>query len=239
LSLNLPSLDDIIFILFLIIPGYISLKIVIKISGIKREISEYDLLFSSIIISGIIYSITGIILNKLNYDELKSTIIQPVGIAYILSVTFFIGIIFGLTFYGWRIINNYVPNDSWTSVIEKYDKKYDDPWVIIYTKDGKEYKGIINYFAIEKEKKSLTISTPKIIFRDDNFVLIDELLLGDEMYFSNKDILRILFLHNNNMIENMGIIERLKNKMIKKEISRIRELEMQIKELQRQNCNKE
>jgi hypothetical protein len=63
---------------------------------------------------------------------------------------------------------------------------------LIYTTDGKEYKGIINYYDTGEEPNSITISRPYQILRDENFYVRDEFEVGKEILFKEKDILRII-----------------------------------------------
>jgi hypothetical protein len=191
---SFPSFTDIIFISIIIIPGYIVLKIIRYFAGIKRKISDLDLTFSSIVFSIVVYGLTGIFLKIYNYEDLKNRIIEADGIIIIFGITCFIGLILGLITYTWRVKERYVPDDTWISVIKKFEKKYKYPWVIICTKDNKEYKGILNYYAIEDEERVLSIIYPKLIFRDKDFKWIDDLEMGEEIYFSKDNIQRIIFL---------------------------------------------
>lgn len=191
----LPSFSDIFFIILIVLPGYVTTKILRNIGGLKRRMPDAELLYSSLIFSLIIYSIIGYIFQINDYEGLKNEVLKPYSIPTVLFTTIGVGIIFGIVIYGWRWYNNVVPDDAWTSVIKDYANKYDDTWVIIYTSDGKEYKGSLDYWGIEHEPRELTIKEPYRILMNENFKLIEDVYMGDEMYFSEKDILRMLFMN--------------------------------------------
>lgn len=190
----LPSFSDIFFIILIVIPGYISIKIYRNIGGLKRIMPDKEILYSSLFLSTIIYFVLGFIFQINDYDALKNEILKPNNIPIVLITTVVVGAIFGAILYAWRRYKSLVPDDCWTSVLRDYVAIYDDPWIVVYTSDGKEYKGILGYFGIEHEPKELTIEQPYRILRDNNFNLIENVFLGDEMFFTEKDILRILFM---------------------------------------------
>ena len=190
----LPSFSDIFFIILVVLPGYVSTKILRNIGGLKRRISDTELLYSSLIYSTVIYFILGFLFHKNDYDALKNVVLKPYNIPIVLITTVVVGVIFGVILYAWRKYKAIVPDDCWTSVLRDYSDMYDDTWIVVYTSDGKEYKGILGYFGIEHEPRELTIVEPYRILRDNKYKLIEDVFLGDEMYFTEKDILRVLFM---------------------------------------------
>ena len=186
------------------LPGYIATKILRNIGGLKRRISETELLYTSLIYSTIIYFILGFLFRKNDYDALKNEVLKPYNVPIVLITTALVGAFFGIILYVWRrYAKGIVPDDCWTSVLHDYVS--DDAWIVVYTRDGKEYKGALGYFGIEHEPRELTIVEPYRIRRDDKFKLIEDVFLGAEIYFTDKDILRILFM------ERESIIHELKN----------------------------
>lgn len=190
----LPSFPDIFLIILIVIPGYISVRIFRKIGGLRRIISDTELLYTSLIYSIIIYTILGWYFQLNDYDSLKAELLKPYNIPKVLATTIIVGVILGAIVFTWRIINNIVPEDCWTSIIYEYNKKYDDIWVIVYSSDGKEYKGSIGYWGIGQDSKEITIVEPYRILRDEKFKKIEDVYLGEEMLFTEKDILRVLFM---------------------------------------------
>lgn len=66
-------------------------------------------------------------------------------------------------------------------------------WLLVYTTDGKEYKGWYSRVSLEGEPRELVISDPRLIIRKDG-LFDSEVLLGKEMLFLEKDIRRLAFL---------------------------------------------
>lgn len=190
----LPSFPDIFLIILIIIPGYASVKIFRRIGGLRRKVSDTELLYTSLMYSLIIYAILGWYFQLNDYDLLKAELLKPYNIPKVLATTAIVGVIVGAIALIWRILNHVVPEDCWITVIDKYSKKYDSIWVIVYSSDGKEYKGKIGMWGIGQDQKEMTIREPYWILRDEKFKKVHDVYLGDEMLFTEKDILRIVFM---------------------------------------------
>ncbi len=63
----------------------------------------------------------------------------------------------------------------------------------VYTKDGKEIQGTLNYAGKEEVEKEIIISNPILIIRDSEHKNTEQRELGKEMLFTNNNISRIAF----------------------------------------------
>lgn len=154
-----------------------------------------------------IYILSGLILNVKDFDDLKNIVIQP-NKAFILScITLVIGFLIGFLFRLYRNWKGYVPYDTWTSVLNAHAR---GDWVLIHTSDGQEYEGIIRYFSIEDEPRELSIIKPIRVIRDNNLNQDEtkSFFMGEEIFFSEKDIKRIVFLQEESIEENENTISR-------------------------------
>jgi len=66
-------------------------------------------------------------------------------------------------------------------------------YVIVYTENGLEYKGILHLSGAEENAKELTIKYPKLILRDKDWAVVSEIEMGKEIMFTKGDIRRVLF----------------------------------------------
>jgi len=65
-------------------------------------------------------------------------------------------------------------------------------WVIVLTKDGDEFMGLLHYNAGSKEPREVTIRKPTKIIRSED--AIEEEDWGEEILFLEDDIKRIVFM---------------------------------------------
>ena len=144
-----PSFPDVFLIILIVIPGYISVIIHRKIGGVKRIVSDTVLLYTSLMHSIVIYAISSLYFQLNEYDSLKVELLKPYNIPTVLAITTIVGVIIGLIARAWRKLNNVVPEDSWMSVFDKYQKKYDAiPWIKIA---GIRDRLIHQYFGVNYE----------------------------------------------------------------------------------------
>ena len=66
---------------------------------------------------------------------------------------------------------------------------------MVYTDNNLEYKGMMNYAGLctEGEQREVILSNPKLILRDKDWNVLDEVEMGKEVLFTEKDVRRILF----------------------------------------------
>lgn len=119
--------------------------------------------------------------------------LRPENLLEILGLGLTLGIVPGLItrFIRTRKGRRIVPGNPWQAAMRTASRK--GSWVIVYTKDGKEYKGILHYSGGKGEKQQISIRKPKMIMRDDNWKVMQEFKMGKEIFFKEEDLQRIVF----------------------------------------------
>lgn len=83
--------------------------------------------------------------------------------------------------------------DPWNYAMDKLARAKEGAYCIVYTENGLEYKGALRFAGVEEEVKEIIISNPKLILREKDWSILEEVEMGKEMLFTEKDILRVLF----------------------------------------------
>jgi len=190
---DLPSnISEIFFIMVIVLPGYLYLKIFREISLLKKPIPSSEVLYQSLTFSLFNIIIAGLMFKTTDLNILRSILIQPEKLSEFMIFTLTLVIISSLVPRFWLTSHGYVPKDTWTHTIEE-KRGIEFPWVIINTVKGEEYKGILKAYGVGNEPRDLSLLSPIKILRDESFEIVDEVNMGDGMYFTEKDISRILF----------------------------------------------
>jgi len=186
----LPSLADVIFVIVLLVPGFIALTIFRWLAILEKKLSEYLLVLWSLFFSLFIYAIFSWLTGISNIDSIRDNILLPENLVKILSLGLAFGIIPGmivrLTFR-----RHFVRGDCWEASMKQASKK--GCWVIVYTNDGREYKGYLHYSGGGDSPREISIRSPKLILRDNKFKVLKEVEMGKEIFFQEKDLQRIMF----------------------------------------------
>ena len=187
----LPSLTDIIVVIVLVSPGFISFIVFKWLSIVEKKFSELEIIIYSLIFSLLIYPIFGAITGCSDIDSLRNSIFQPNNVALIVGL----GLLFGFIPGGivrLSLRKGLIREDCWNLCMGRADKS--NSWVIVYTKDGFEYKGILHLSGTKGEhSRELVIEKPKLILRDKNGKLLNEIKTGSEILFLQEDIRRVIF----------------------------------------------
>jgi hypothetical protein len=195
MSLPIPdNVSDVILIIIFLIPGYFSLRIFRYLAYWKEELSEFDVSLLSILFSGLIYISVALFINQQSIDEFKKILLMPINLIYIIGFTFLIGIIPGYIIRKLKERKHEIFFDVWEAVLNRSIETNERTWVLIYTQDNKEYKGYIHMYENKNENKDITLKNPLMIIRDDDFYIKNEVEMGDEIFFKESDISRIVFI---------------------------------------------
>ena len=186
----LPSLNDVVFVIVMLIPGFVALVLFRWIMVLERKISDYQLVIWSVFLSLLIYGVFGWYTGISNLDDIRDSILLPENLVGILALSLFLGVVPGSIL---RIAfrRNIVRGDSWESAMREASKE--GSWVIIYTSDGHEYLGTLHYSGMKDFSKEVSIRNPIQVYRDSKGNLEEKVEFGKEILFSEKDILRIVF----------------------------------------------
>lgn len=188
----LPSLSDVVFVMVLLIPGFISFVLIRWIAIFESELSDSRLVIWSLFLSLVIYGVFGWFTGMTEFDTIRDNMLVPQNLLGILVLSFLIGTIPGLIIRG-AFRKNIARGDSWQASMKIASKLVKAPWVMIHTMDGHEYKGTLHYTGGKGFPKEVSIRKPKQIFRDSDGYLLEEVEIGKEMLFSEKDVARIAF----------------------------------------------
>lgn len=190
--------------MIIVLPGYLYLKIFRNIGLLKKPIPSKEMLYQSLTFSLLNIIIASLVFKTTDLNILRSILIQPGKLSVFMILTLSIVILLSLFPRFWLKSHGYTPKDTWTHTIE-VGRDIELPWVIINTVKGEEYKGILRAYGVGNEPRDLSILSPIKILRDESFETVDEIYMGKEMYFTEKDISRVLFFGN--QIEHENVTE--------------------------------
>lgn len=187
----LPSLADVIMVIVLLFPGFISFIVFKWISIVERKFSDFETVVWSLFGSLLIYTVFSAITGISDIDSIRDGIFLPSNVALILGLSLLFGIIpSGIVKFSVR--KRIVRGDCWDACMGRANQK--NSWVIIHTENGLEYKGILHIYGTKGEHpRELVIEKPKLILRDNNGKVLNEVRMGREILFLQKDIRRIVF----------------------------------------------
>ena len=186
----LPSLADVILVLIIIIPGFISLCLFRWLTVYERKISENQLILLSLVCSLFIYGIFSYLTGISNIDNFRDIIFMPNNLLLILAIGLAIGGIPGL-FIKFAFRRNVLTGDCWEITMKEASRM--GSWVIVYTNDGKEYEGSLHYSGSGDDPREISIRNPTMIIRNAKGELENEFEWGKEIFFPQADIKRIVF----------------------------------------------
>lgn len=191
----LPSLVDVVTVIVLLLPGFVSLVLFKWVSIVERKFSDFETVIWSLFLSLFVYSVFSAITGINNVDNMRDAIFLPINLFTILGLSLIFGILPGaIVRYGLR--ERVVRGDCWDVCMSRAENKK-HLWAIVYTENGLEYKGRLHIYGIEGEhNRELVIEEPKLIKRDNNGKVLNEIQVGREILFLQNDIKRIAFLED-------------------------------------------
>lgn len=185
----LPSIDDVAFVIVLLIPGFFSLTLYRWLTIDERKMSDYHMVIWSVFASLIIYVINGILTGVTDVNLIKENILSPPTLLTILSLSVLLGLIPGLTVkYAFK--RYVVRGDPWYAAMQKAKE---GAWVNVFTVGGQEYSGYLNYIGGKECSKEISIREPLLVKRDAQGEISGQVEMGKEILFTEKDIARIVF----------------------------------------------
>ncbi len=130
-----------------------------------------------------------------NLDMIRDQIFVPSNFVLLNGYTLVLGIIAGVVL-KIKFRKNVKLGSAWDNTIDRLTQLKERPFCIVYTENGLEYKGALEWAGIEEEKKEIVIETPKLILRDKDWNIIDEIEMGKAMLFTERDIRRLLLFND-------------------------------------------
>lgn len=186
--MSLPSLTGVITVAVLIVPGFYAFLVVKKLVPSKqKKFSDYEMTIYSLMYALPILATYCLATGTNGIDDLATGIFNVYNLALLFGLALFWGLSSGL-FARLVVGRNQVISECW----DEFGKRLGDgSYVLVYTEDGREYKGWICFYDHSEGKYELIIGDPKLILRDKNWKVLKEIKTGQEMLFTQKDIRRI------------------------------------------------
>ncbi len=187
----LPSLADIVLVVVLLVPGFVAFILFRKIAIREKQPSDFEATVWSLFISLAIYAVFGFATGLNNFDLIRDNIFVPYYLAIIFGLAFGFGVVPGITA---RVLfrRGIRSGDCWESCLRSGSQK--GGYVLIFTSDGKEYKGELRLAGYSEAPKEIVISNPKMILRDPDWDVKQELSMGETILFKEDDVKRVVFL---------------------------------------------
>lgn len=189
-ELALPSLADVILVIIIIMPGFISLCLFRWLAVYERKISNNELTLMSLVCSFFIYGIFSYLTGISDIDKFRDNIFVPHNLLLILLLGIVIGGTPGIIirhFYR----KNVLTGDCWEIAMKVASRK--GSWIIVYTDDGNEYMGTLHYSGSGEDPREISIRNPTMIIRNNSGEIENEFEWGKEIFFTTDDIKRVVF----------------------------------------------
>ena len=198
---KIPStFEEIIVTLIFILPGFLAIFLASKLAYFEEPRSVFEHTLWSLISSIIIYVVFIFAKGITNYESLSNIVFQPETISAIIVIALIEGIAIACLdrldplkylrqMVQWRAKTKYSPTQNvWDEEFARKAPSY----VLVYTKTGLEYKGVVASWTVGKTPKELLIARPKLILRDEQWEVLDEIEMGDSIIFLEDDIARVV-----------------------------------------------
>lgn len=196
----LPSLTDALFIIFLLVPGFLSFQIFNTLTkNISRRTQFEETLWTLVFTTGIylvslflLVNLRGVTFNS--PEDSIGILLSSQGLPTILGVMFSIPIF--LTLFQSATRSRLINADTWNKFIYDLSRVKLGSAVTIITRDGSEYKGFLKTAGFGNESKEVLLSHPVQILRNKKMKVVTEFSPGEELYFHSNDIARIIRLES-------------------------------------------
>jgi hypothetical protein len=183
---SLGTVTDIWVLIILIIPGFLTFKILLWLAAYELKIDQFTSTIYSLICSLIVFIPIAYIFDIESLNEIGSIVIDSRVIAFIIALAILFGAIPGVLI---RITfrRKFKFRSPWDGLGDDYLGKA----IIIYAADNREYIGWIKRISRGKdEKKEISLGNPRLVRRLNGK---SELVpLGDELLFTEGSIRTIL-----------------------------------------------
>lgn len=186
--------NDILIAILLILPGFISVYFIKKISVQEEKWSSQEFYFWSLFISVIIFSIFSLIEEIKTFDGIENFIFdyKKIALLYLLSIAS--GVILGYVIK--RVVHGeyrLLPGQVWSISLRRLNE-HEGKFVTIFTTDNLEFMGRVRLYSTREDSpREILIEEPVQIIRNDKMKSINEIEWGKEILFTESDIKRIVF----------------------------------------------
>ena len=189
----LPSLVDAAVVVVLLVPGSVTFITIRKFAALERKLSEIETIIWSVFLSIVVLLPFGLITGLTDIDKIRDGIFVHYNLAVLATLIFSIGTVVGVG-YKRFFRKGIVPGEPWHIAFRIIGKsKRERSYAIVYTTTNLEYKGQVHYAGEYEQQKELILYAPVQIFRDEKRHIVEQMEVGKEMLFTEKDVSRIAF----------------------------------------------
>jgi hypothetical protein len=189
--LTLPSLEDVVFVIVLLLPGFFSIVLFKKIGIREKKISDFESTIWSLFASLSIYAVFGYLTGVNNLETIKNSILNPLNISLIFGLAILIGGGFGLL-NRWIFRRGIKAGTCWEAIFRAAAEE--GTYVLVYTANNEEYKGELQSAGVAESPKEIVVKNPKLILRNADLSIKSEMKIGTCMIFNENDVRRVVFL---------------------------------------------
>lgn len=185
--------NEIFIAAILILPGFLAINIIRKISIYEGKIPAQEYYFWSLFLSIIIFIIFSFLTGIDSIQEFENLILNYETILLLFFISIILGGIVGYLVK--KIVHgefNVLPEQVWSITLKRLNKN-EGKFVTIFTSANSEFSGRIRiYSAREDSPKEILIEDPIQIIRNEKMEVISEIEWGKEILFTEGDINRII-----------------------------------------------
>ena len=185
--------NEIIIAAILILPGFISLNIIRKISIYEGKIPAQEYYLWSSFLSILTFIIFSFLKDIDSIQEVENLVLNYETILPLYSISIILGLIGGFLFkYFVHGEFKVLPEQVWSITLKRLNKDKGE-FITIFTSDNSEFSGSIRIYSTREDSpKEILIEDPIQIIRNENMEVISEIEWGKEILFTEGDIKRII-----------------------------------------------
>lgn len=198
----LSTFEEIIITLIFILPGFLAIFLASKLTYFEKPASVFEHTLWSLISSIFIYVVFIFAKGITNYESLSNIVFRPETISTILVIALFEGVAIAclhrldpLKYL--RQVVQLRAKTKYSPIPHVWDEELarnSPSWFLVYTKNGLEYKGVVVTWTVGDTPKELLIARPKLILRNKQWKVLNEIGMGDSILFLEDDIARVVHL---------------------------------------------
>lgn len=186
--------DEILLAIILILPGFLSVFLIRKISIQSEKLPDQEFYFWSFLLSVLAFTIFSYLIELKSFDDIEKLIFDYKKIIFLYFIAIILGVIFG--FITKLIINGgfkVLSEQVWPIALKRLNKD-ESKFVTIFTNDNLEFSGKIRIYSTREDSpREILIEEPIQIIRNEKMEAINEIQWGKEILFTEGDIRRIVF----------------------------------------------
>lgn len=185
---------EILIAVILILPGFLSLYIIRKVSIQEEKLSGEEYYLWSLLLSVIIFAVFSYIVNIRSLTEIEDLIFdsKKIILLYFLATVF--GIIPGKILK--KVIHEdyrVLPGEVWSITLMRLNRE-EGKFVTVFTTDNLEFSGRVRIYSTREDSpREILIEDPIQIIRNEKMEEISTTEWGKEILFTESDIRRIVF----------------------------------------------